>query len=86
LAEEIDSSDKDISVKVQMHASMADSIAKTTKGIKRFAPELTEASAAIGTLKLIVDYLRKNDPELLRAFSEHFDGIGNELRVAYGTG
>lgn len=85
LAEEIDNSDKDISDKVKMHASMADSMAKTTKGIKRFAPELTEASAAIGTLKLIVDYLRKNDPELLKTFSEHFDGIGNELRLVYGS-
>ena len=85
LCEEIDNSDKDISEKVKLHASMADAMAKTTKGIKRFAPELTEASAAIGTLKLIVDYLRKNDPELLKAFSVHFDNIGNELRLTYGT-
>lgn len=85
LCEEIDSSDIEIDVKVKMHASMADAMAKTTKGIKRFAPELTEASAAIGTFKIIVDYLRKNDPELLKGLSTHFDAIGNELRLVYGS-
>lgn len=85
LAEEIDNSKLEIDVKIKMHASMADSMAKTTKGIKRFAPELTEASAAIGTFKIIIDYLTKNDPELLKAFSDHFDGIGNELRRVYGA-
>jgi len=85
LSEEIDNSDHDIETKVKLHASMADAMAKTTKGIKRFSPELMEASAAIGTLKIIIDYLRTNDLELLKNLSEHFDEIGNLLREAYGT-
>lgn len=84
LLKEIENGDHELEKKVAMYASMSDSMVKATKSIKRFVPELTEAAASIDTFKLIIEYLRQNDPELLKGFSVHFDGIGNVLRTHYG--
>jgi len=70
--------------KVQMHASLSDSMSKFSKSMSRVNPKLGALSIALDTLKTIAEYLSKHDKDALANFQENLEGIGATLQARYG--
>lgn len=72
------------SIKVQLQATLADAYSKFSKAFSRLNPQFSGLSVALDTLKIIVDYLRKNDPAALKAIQPHLEQIGAILGKRHG--
>ena len=70
--------------KATVIAQIADSYAKFSKAFGRTNPQYSGLSVALDTLRVITDYLRKNDPAALRALQPSLDSIGGILGKRYG--
>jgi hypothetical protein len=70
--------------KAQLLAQLADAYAKFSKAFGRINPAYSGLSVALDTFKTIVDYLKANDPQALRALQPNLDGIGAVLGKRYG--
>ncbi|MDO9233061.1 MAG: DUF1804 family protein [Methylotenera sp.] len=69
--------------KVQIHASLSDSMSKFSKSMSRINPKLGALSISLDTLKTIAEYLSKHDKTALASFQEHLEGIGAILQARY---
>lgn len=73
---ELEQSKIPASDKAQLLAQLADAYAKFSKAFSRINPEFSGLSVALDTLKVIVEYLKRNDPSVLRALQPHVEDIG----------
>ena len=69
--------------KATMLAQLADAYAKFSKAFGRINPQFSGLSVALDTLKVIAEYLKKNDPAALRALQPHVEDIGAVLGKRY---
>ena len=81
---ELESSSLPAAEKAQLLAQLADAYAKFSKAFSRVNPQFSGLSVALDTLKTIVDFLRKKDPEALRALQPSIEEIGAILGRRYG--
>lgn len=65
--------------KAVLLAQLADAYAKFSKSFSRMNPQFSGLSIALDTLKVIAEYLKKNDPGALRALQPHVEDIGAVL-------
>lgn len=69
--------------KAALLAQLADGYAKFSKAFGRLNPQFSGLSVALDTLKVIAEYLKKNDPAALRALQPHVEDIGAVLGKRY---
>lgn len=69
--------------KAALLAQLADGYAKFSKAFGRLNPQFSGLSVALDTLKVIAEYLKKNDPAALRAIQPHVEDIGAVLGKRY---
>jgi hypothetical protein len=69
--------------KAVMLAQLADAYAKFSKSFSRLNPQFSGLSVALDTLKVIAEFLKKNDPAALRALQPHVEDIGAVLGKRY---
>ncbi len=69
--------------KATMLAQLADAYAKFSKAFGRINPAFSGLSVSLDTLKVIAEYLKKNDPAALRALQPHVEDIGAVLGKRY---
>lgn len=69
--------------KATLLAQLADAYAKFSKSFSRLNPQFSGLSVALDTLKVIAEFLKKNDPAALRALQPHVEDIGAVLGKRY---
>lgn len=70
--------------KVQLQSQLSDAVSKFSKAMGKMNPKLGALSVGLDTLKIIAEYLAKNDRAALRVFQEHIEPIGALIQARYG--
>lgn len=70
--------------KVKLLASLADSLAKTTRSLSRTAPKINHLSVAMDVLQNLTNFIERNYPQHRLAFMEILAPFGTELAKKHG--
>ena len=82
--EGVEGSDVSPEQKVALLASLADSLAKTTKALGRAAPRISRLGVAMEVLQLLTEYIYRQHPEHAGAFVEILEPFGVEFVKSHG--
>ena len=70
--------------RVELLASLTDSLTKTMSALGRAAPQISEFGVALEVLQELGDFIKRHHPRLVLSFMEVLEPFGAQLAKKYG--